>query len=139
MAERAALDFVELAVKYGDLSNKHDLVGIRSMLHADAICYGFKGIDEIIEGMTNFRRQHDRVQWKFPNGFHEIDSTDDSSVRVEFLFYREWFVDGHGVQCTAIEFIDFGTQDGLIKYIGYIKEPTDPVDAPNFVGTVEEY
>ena len=139
MSRRAALDFVELAVKYGDLSNKHDLAGIRSMLHADAICYGFKGKDEIVEGMTNFRRQHDRVHWVFPHGFYEIASTDDANVRIEFFLCREWFEDGRGVQCTATEFIDFCSQEGLIKYIGYTKEPSDLIDAPNAVNTAGDY
>ena len=132
MAKRnTVLDFVALGMKYGELSNMHDLNGIRAMLHPDAICYGFKGKDDIIEGMTNFRIQYDRVRWFFPRGFHEIDSTVDSSVRVEFFLYREWFQDGKGVTCNATEYIDFCSYEGLIKYIGYAKEPTGPVDAPH--------
>ena len=131
MAKRnAALDFVALARKYGDLSNKHDLNGIRAMLHPDAVCYGFKGKNKIIEGMTNFRIQHDQVHWVFTNGFHEVTSTDNSSVRVEFFFYREWFQDSKAFQCNATEYIDFCSYEGLIKCIGYTKEPTSPIDAP---------
>ena len=140
MARRnTTLDFIALAAKYGDLSNKHDLHAIRAMLHADAVCYGFKGKDKIIEGMTDFRRQHDRVNWIFPNGFHEIASTDDSTVRIEFLLRREWFVSGKGVQCEATEFIDFCSHEGLIKHIGYTKDPTIPIDAPHAKNTAHLY
>ena len=140
MARRnTAHDFIALAVKYGDLSNVHGLNGIRNMLHTDAVCYGFKGRDKIIQGMTLFRKQHDRVHWMFPNGFHEVTSTNDSNVRVEFFLHREWFIDGKGVKCNATEYIEFCSQEGLIKYIGYTKEPSDYIDAPYAKNTSEIY
>jgi hypothetical protein len=130
------MDYVKLGERYGQLSNAHDLDGIRKMIapNEKATIYELSGTDTIIDGMKKFREQFPRVTWIFPNGFiQQINkksstTTQDNLTRIEFFFHRYWVDPNDNQQtfmCTATEYIDF-TPDGLIQHIGYITHPSQP-------------
>ncbi|KAL7547020.1 hypothetical protein ACHAWF_010342 [Thalassiosira exigua] len=124
------MDYVKLAERYGDLSNAHDLEGIRAMIAPGATIYGNTGVDSIIAGMAAFRRTYKDVTWRFADGFEIASLPNNGLTRVVFSFVRHWRDDSHGgMSCTATEYIDF-TDDGLMKAIGYISGPSEPEETP---------
>ncbi|MGK3760300.1 MAG: Ala-tRNA(Pro) deacylase [Bacillariaceae sp.] len=146
------MDYVKLGERYGQLSNAHDLDGIRKMIapnEKSTIIYGLSGTDTIIDGMKQFRKKYPRVTWIFPKGFIHVksptsqDKEDTTTLtRIEFFFRRYW-VDPNGTKqqtfmCTATEYIDF-TPDGLIQHIGYITHPSQPQPVTDYPTNMEDH
>ena len=126
----SAMDYAKLGEQYGNLSNAHDLEGIRAMIAPDATIYGNTGADSIIAGMTAFRKTFKDVTWRFTDGFKLAGSPNANLTRVSFYFVRHWRDEARGgMSCTATEYIDF-TEDGLMQAIGYINGPSEPAEAP---------
>jgi hypothetical protein len=118
------VQILQLAQRYGSLSNTHDLKGIGCLIAETAEIYGFAGKPAILHGMADFRRRFPKVWWRFGE-FKPLDQD-----RVSFDFERYWTdaETGRVRMCTAEEVIAFGV-DNLIVGITYSTLPSAPQDA----------
>mmetsp|Transcript_100996 Transcript_100996/g.253220 ORF Transcript_100996/g.253220 Transcript_100996/m.253220 type:complete len:155 (+) Transcript_100996:48-512(+) len=117
---------LEVAARYVDLANRHDVASLVAMLARPCDMFGETITSEAVEWYFS---QYQDVRFLITKPF-QLAAGDPYTV--EFEYIRSWKQGDQWVQVEAGEFMTFTTGEPLIARIGYTRPPSDPVALPEW-------